>query len=126
MEEIWKDSLIGNYQVSNLGRIKAMGERKVILKPRQRYDGYQQVSIFVDGRHKMYLVHRLIAMAFIPNPLNLPMINHIDAVRNNNVVYNLEWCDRSYNTKHSFKLGLQNNKGVNNPNYKHGKHLKYK
>lgn len=64
--------------------------------------GYSQVRLRnFEGRFKMELVHRLIARAFIPNPYNLPEINHIDECPSNNEVGNLEWCDRLYNLKYN-------------------------
>lgn len=69
--------------------------------------GYREVLFSENGKTKNYLVHRLIAETFIPNPDNLPFVNHIDGNKTNNRVENLEWCTRSENTKHSYKIGLQ-------------------
>lgn len=71
--------------------------------------GYHEVALSRNGRYKWHLTHRLVAEAYIPNPNNLPFVNHIDGNKLNNNVDNLEWCTRSENARHSFKCGLQNN-----------------
>ena len=110
MVEIWRDidGYNGLYQVSNLGRVKSV-ERYTkhnvskICKRRERFlgstneYGYRVVGLYKDGKQKLYKVHRLVAQTFIPNPNNLPEINHINEIRNDNRVENLEWCDRDYN-----------------------------
>lgn len=97
MEEIWKIvDECPNYSVSNLGRVKNNKTNK-LMKPNYGKDKYHRVEL--SG--KKFLVHRLVAKAFIPNPDNLPAINHKDSVRNNNVVENLEWCTIEYNTRYS-------------------------
>lgn len=103
MEEIWKDIVDyeGLYQVSNLGRVKSLVRKGVLkekmLKPFIHQKGYLQIGLHKNGKYIKYLVHRLVAEAFIPNPNNLPEVNHKDENKQNNVVSNLEWCDRSYN-----------------------------
>lgn len=72
------------------------------LKPTITKKGYLRV----DLKGKGYSVHRLVAMAFIPNPLNKPQVNHIDGNKNNNNVKNLEWCTNSENQKHAVANGL--------------------
>ena len=112
-EEIWKDVVgyEGNYLVSNLGRIKTVPHvvtykgRSYISKERimsLQYDayGYLQVRLSKDAVKKTQKVHRLVAIAFIPNPNNLPEINHKDEIKTNNKVDNLEWCDRKYNMQY--------------------------
>lgn len=98
--EIWKDieGYEGLYQVSNLGNVKSLrfGKDKV-LKPIKIKNNYLRVDLFKQGKHNLYLVHRLVARAFIDNPNNLPMINHKDENTSNNKVSNLEWCDAKYN-----------------------------
>lgn len=74
--------------------------------------GYKQCNLYKDGKKKYVRVHRLIAEAFIPNPLNLPQINHKDGNKLNNNVDNLEWCDNSRNTKHAFDNNLTSLKPV--------------
>lgn len=107
MEEIWKDirGYEGLYQVSNLGCVKSLNwrnqgvQKNLWLKPHNR--GYLQVELAKDGQKKCFVVHRLVADAFIPNPDGLPQVNHKDEEKTNNCVENLEWCSRSYNAKYS-------------------------
>ena len=118
MQEIWKDieDYEGLYQVSNLGKVKSLPKlvnrknnskyltNEKILKPLSF--GYARVIL----SNKSYSVHRLVAEAFIPNPNNLPIINHKDGNKQNNCIDNLEWCDYSYNNKEAYRIGL--NKSV--------------
>lgn len=108
MKEIWKDikGYEGLYQISNYGRVKSMkryvqGYRKdlrneMILKA-ENHNGYKKIILTKDRYRKKFFVHRLVAMAFIPNPNNYPIINHKDENRSNNCVENLEWCTHEYN-----------------------------
>lgn len=73
---------------------------------------------YEDGRRGRRSVHRIMAEAFISNPLDLPCVNHIDGNRNNNSITNLEWCTHKHNTDHSIIIGLQNPKGETNANSK--------
>lgn len=98
--EEWKDipDYEGLYQVSNYGRVKSLKYGKErIMKQRKRKDGYLLVCLYKDGVIKSFTVHRLVASAFIPNPNNLPQVNHKDENKENNCAKNLEWCDRKYN-----------------------------
>jgi hypothetical protein len=106
--EIWKDieGYEGLYQVSNLGNIKALGNggsnsKERILNPQKNNKCYLQVGLRKQGKRKFYLIHRLVAEAFINNPQNLPQINHKDEDKTNNQVNNLEWCDCQYNIDYS-------------------------
>lgn len=87
------------------------------LKPYNNGYGYMLVDMRKNGKRYMRLVHRLVADAFIPNPNNLPQINHKDGNKANNSVDNLEWCTCSENQFHAFKYNLKP-QGVNHPNSK--------
>lgn len=93
---MWKDieNYEGLYQVNELGEVKSKGR---ILKPRPNGVGYFQVALYKNGIRKDFYVHRLVAKAFIPNPDNLPEVNHKDENKSNNTVENLEWCSAEYN-----------------------------
>lgn len=106
MEEIFKDiyGYEGLYQISNLGRVKSLNYNKTrkekILKYRKHRYGYLMVVLFKDGKRKEILVHRLVAQSFLPNPDNLPQVNHKDENKTNNCVENLEFCDAKYNSNY--------------------------
>lgn len=109
--EIWKDVVgyEGLYQVSNLGRIKRLPSivknryiKGGLLNPRKHNYGYLSVYLCKNGVCEQWLLHRIVAIAFIPNPKNLPQINHKDSNRRNNFASNLEWVTRSQNIKHAY------------------------
>jgi len=123
MKEIWKE--IENfkaYEVSNLGNVRSIERlvnhpsggkairRSVMLKKLPDKDGYLKVNLKVNKKTNTRTVHRLVASAFIPNPKNKPQVNHIDGVKNNNIVENLEWNTLSENRTHAYNTGLQNGK----------------
>mgnify|MGYP006375919495 FL=1 len=118
--EIWKDifGYEGYYQISSLGRVKSLiwEKNKKHKQPKilKNYidKGYYRVSLYKDGNHKKYRVHRLIAQAFIPNPNNLPEINHIDENKLNNDISNLEWCSTEYNVKYGTRLERAKQKNI--------------
>lgn len=102
MTEIWKTIKdYPNYQVSNLGRVKSLnyGKEK-ILKNNKDKDSYFQIALSKEGKVKVFKVHRLVASAFLPNPDNLPQVNHKDENKTNNCVDNLEWCTGRYNNNY--------------------------
>lgn len=101
--EIWKDIEGFDYQVSNFGRVKG---KHGLLKPQFDHN-YYHVTLFKKGKRFMKLIHRLVATAFIPNPNNKPQVNHIDGVKTNNNLSNLEWVTNGENQKHAFRIGLQ-------------------
>lgn len=129
--EIWKDikDYESLYKVSNLGRVKrleclvncrgnsqriAKGKILKLFSLRQ----YKGAALSKDNKQRGFLVHRLVASAFIPNPVNKPQVNHIDGDKYNNIVTNLEWCTASENTLHAIENNLINFKsGKESPNY---------
>lgn len=118
MIEIWKDicGYEGIYQVSNYGRIKALSlkvysnnkllyiKKEKILSLRTEKHGYQSISLHKNNTSKRLLVHRLVAEAFIPNPENKTEVNHINGIKADNNVENLEWCTHSENVLHSYRV----------------------
>ena len=102
----------GNYQVSSKGRIKSLkhGKEK-ILKLKNEWNGRKYVILSMGNKQYTLKVHRLVAYMFIPNPNNLPQVNHKDENPTNNCVENLEWCNAKYN----------NNYGTHNERMKNSK-----
>ena len=100
VDEPYKLKPKGKYYISDKGNFYSTFSNKCI-KAQKDHKGYLYVEI---GRKK-YKVHRLVAKYFIPNPDNLPQVNHIDCDKTNNCVDNLEWCDNRYNYEHSLKTG---------------------
>ena len=98
----WKKAE-GEYEVSSDGEVRRNGK---LLKPRLDRYGYEIVSLWVDGICHTRKVHRLVAIAFIPNPAGLETVNHIDGIKSNNAVANLEWLSVGENHRHAFNTGL--------------------
>ena len=94
----------GLYKVSNFGRILSLNYNKTgkpeLMTPRKRKDGYFQVNLRKNGEYKTCSLHRLVAQTFLPNPNNLPQVNHIDQDKTNNRVENLEWKSPKDNCNH--------------------------
>lgn len=107
MQEIWKDVVgyEGIYQVSNLGLVKGLDRydsfgkfikgKQISIKKNNR--GYCQIHLCKNGKCRMFLLHRVVAEAFIDNPNKFPQVNHKDENKDNNCVDNLEWCTNKYN-----------------------------
>lgn len=126
MEEEWRDvaGYEGWYQVSDEGRVRCLKRRlknggvfvyeePLIRMLRGTDKGYLQVTLFDGAKRKDFAVHRLVAQAFIPNPLNLPEVNHRNEVKSDNRAENLEWCSRKYNMNYG---SAKHRSKMNNPN----------
>ena len=111
--EVWKDipGYEGDYQVSNQGRVKSFkrygGEIERILRPLDRGHGYLHVNLHCNKKRKGVTIHSLVMLAFTGERPDGMDINHIDGVKTNNHLDNLEYCTRAENTQHAFDTGLQ-------------------
>lgn len=95
----------GMYQISTDGRVISMHTKKRKDTEISR-NGYERVNLFKNGKGKHHSIHRLVAMAFIPNPNGYEYVNHKDGNKRNNNVGNLEWCDACHNMKHAYQNNL--------------------
>lgn len=121
-DEEWRDieGYNGAYRVSNYGRVWSVSRavrvggktgsvitKDLILSTKEDQKGYERVYLnTMNGKTKFVPIHRLVAKAFIDNPLNKPQVNHIDGNKKNNRVDNLEWCTNGENQIHAYRLGL--------------------
>lgn len=121
MEEIWKDikDYEGIYQISNLGRLRSL-DRMLSIKrygkfyykkrkgkmmcPSLNTNKYYHVKLMNGDNKKIYSLHRLVALHFLPNPNNYEIVNHIDSNKQNNKLDNLEWCTKNDNRLHARKI----------------------
>ena len=106
MEHYKKIKGYDNYLISDQGRVFSY-KRSIFLKPRKNQKGYLNVNLCKNGIVKNHKIHRLVALAFIPNTENKPTVNHMDSDRTNNFVENLEWNTHSENTQHGYDFGLK-------------------
>lgn len=136
--ENWKDikGYEGFYQVSDCGNVRSLARdvyrqdgtfhhhlKEKILVPSLNSKGYVKVHLYKNGKRKVMTIHRLVAMAFLPNPENKPMVNHKDENPLNNFVENLEWCSAQYNANY----GTRNERiAKNHKNVKLGNHPRAK
>lgn len=129
-EEIWKD-VVGfenYYEVSNYGRVKRkkgftyykdgrIAEfSETILKPGKNRKGYYIIYLSVNSKKYTKSIHRLVALAFIDNPNNLPQVNHINCNKLDNKVENLEWMSNLENLRHAFKNNIFKERDLKNSN----------
>lgn len=122
MREIWKPikGYEGLYSVSNMGRVKSLAGKQrgsgkgtpiyqsedIDVKPCMLRTGYLGFNLCQDGEKKHALLHRIVATAFVPNPDNLPQVNHKDGNKRNNRADNLEWVTAKQNVRHAFDTGI--------------------
>ena len=109
----------GLYEISNYGDIRSYTKRSngKLLKPQISRKGYLTVMLYKDSVVKCLKIHRLVAQAFLPNPDNLPQINHKDENKRNNDVNNLEWCTNEYNHNYGSRNKRSGvNAGISNTN----------
>lgn len=118
--EIWKDVIgyEGYYVVSNIGRVKSLQRTRrgngnsIVQVPERilRYKidtyGYRVYTLSKQNVLKSHTCHRIVAKSFIPNPNNHDQVNHINGIKTDNNVKNLEWCNNSYNQKEAYRIGL--------------------
>lgn len=108
-----------DYQISSTGSVKSLKRNKEkILNLQKGTHGYLHVNLCKEGKLKTFKVHKLVGTAFLSNPFNLPQINHLDGVKTNNNIWNLEWVNNSDNSKHAFRLNLRSNQGEKHPRSK--------
>jgi hypothetical protein len=129
--EQWKNipGLDNCYFVSNIGnvmskeRLEISTRRTTIRKTRFLHkiidrNGYYTTRLMYNGKQRIFLIHRLVMLAFVGVDKNRPFVNHKNGIKNDNRLENLEWVTRSENAKHAFRLGLQSNKGEKHPSHK--------
>lgn len=134
-EEIWKPVVgyEGSYEVSNFARVRSLDRpkykcpKRIIkgkIRPQQLLsNGYWSIMLSKEGLNKRVSVHRLVAMAFLPNPYNYATVNHINYDRKDSNVENLEWCSQSQNIKHAtqrpgYRNSMQGRTGKLSPHRK--------
>jgi hypothetical protein len=122
-----KEIVEGNKLIAEFGKYKVTADGKVFgqfgkeLKLHLGTSGYVQLNAWAGGKIKTHLVHRLVAQLFIPNPEDLPEVNHKDGDKTNNKVSNLEWVSRSGNILHGIENGLIKKSMVGRTGKKHWK-----
>lgn len=118
----------GLYEISNFGRVKSLvkswfsdgmvaiaSKEETLLKIYKHKSGYLCVPLTKNTKQRHHKIHRLKAVVFIPNPNNLPCVNHKNGIKDDNNLPNLEWCTHQENTRHAISTGLIKNKGDDCP-----------
>jgi hypothetical protein len=104
----------GYYEVSNIGNVKRISSFRGVnkaylngyyLKPQDNGKGYLRIKLTVNNKSKRFMLHRIIAEAFIPIIEGKNVINHINGIKKDNRIENLEWCTQSENVQHSVRIG---------------------
>lgn len=114
----------GLYEVSDQGRVRRIKDEDNtwngrIIAGGSDQDGYRVLLLYKNGKRRMFKAHRLVAIAFVPNPTNAPQVNHKNAIKNDNRADNLEWTSCKENINHAVNLGLWNpSRGSARPNAK--------
>lgn len=108
----------GKYDVTSDGKVISLnynntGKEKE-LKGRTNPKGYLNLILFKENKPYYHQIHRLVAIAFVPNPQNKPCVNHINGIKTDNRIENLEWTTHSENHKHAYRIGLKSNQGEKN------------
>lgn len=121
---VWIKDYKGLYQISNYGRVKSFPRNTTskirIMKPLLSRSGYLYVSLKKKKTKRFrFEIHRLVALAFIPNPENKTTVNHKDGIKLNNCVENLEWATKSENMQHSYDIGLRKSSNLTLEDVKH-------
>lgn len=107
----------GKYKINRFGEIYSTKFKK-ILTPSSAGKGYLKVSLGINGKINQRYIHRLVAIQFIPNPNNLPQVDHIDRNKQNNSIENLRWCDNKLNSRNQDKI--RNNGNIHFSNRTNG------
>ena len=125
-EEVWKDVVgyEGLYLVSNYGRIMGIRRRMLghILSPAKNEKGYRHVCLYKDGSAKSLKVYRVVAMAFVTNPDDLPEVDHIDGTRDNDCAWNLRWVTHKQNINTPITRGRHRECQLGDKNSFYGRH----
>lgn len=119
IEEVWKD-IFENYEISNLGRLKSKATKQFMCLEKSK-KGYLITKVIINGKRTRIGVHRLVAIAFIPNPNNYPQVNHKDENPGNNSVDNLEWCTNKYNSNYGSSIRKRSERVIGEKNPFYGK-----
>ena len=94
----------GEYAITRDGNVWSYKSKKFLKPADNNGKGYMTICLIKNGKKKTHYIHRLVAEAFIPNPDNLPQVNHLDENKSNNCVENLEWCDAKYNINYGTRI----------------------
>ena len=105
---MWKNikNWEGLYEISDKGEVRNYKTKKLIVGDKNNC-GYYRVKLYNNNQKKTLYRHRLVAEAFIPNPNNLPEVNHIDGDKSNNYKNNLEWSSRTHNEREAHRLKIK-------------------